>query len=148
MARNATPGAMPLPPIAAPIAGYIFHNVRFREWERFDCHSTLDESDLDTYIRIEPLFLHITNEHVAARFVWSWIYCGAPQRDSHDLFRLSLGQWGRFTCNGRFGRHGAESSNWNYQKTVFNVGFVSHWDEKLFTKSLPDVSDSRLAILK
>lgn len=146
--RNATPNAMQLPPLAGASSGYLLHDIRYLEWEHFECHADVVESDFQTHIRIEPVFLHVTREHVTARFVWSWHHCGAPERDSHDLFHLSLGQWGRFTCNGRFGAESSSGREWGYHKTVFNVALTELFDKNLFIETTPDAEDSRLAVLK
>lgn len=146
--RNATPYAMRLPRLAGDVASYLLHNVRYLEWEDFECHADVFESETKTHIQIEPLFLHVTKERVTARFVWSWHHCGAPERDSHDLFHISLGQWGRFTCNGRFGAESSSGREWGYHKTVFNVALADLFDEDLFIETTPDADSSRLAFLK
>ena len=146
--RNATPDALRLPPIANAAPDYLLHDIRFLEWENYECHSDVIESDAQTHIRIEPLFIHATKELVTTRFVWSWHHCGAPERDSHDLFQLSAGQWGRFTCNGRFGAESSSGREWGYHNTVFNVALTESFNEHLFIETTPDADDSRLAVLK
>lgn len=146
--RNAIPDALRLPPLAGAAPGYLLHDVRFLEWENFECRSDVYESEAQTHIRIEPLFMHATKELVRTRFVWSWHHCGAPERDSHDLFQLSVGQWGRFTCNGRFGADSASGRQWRYHETVFNVALTEQFDENLFKQTAPNAEDSRLAALK
>ena len=148
IARNTTPDAMELPPLAGRWPSYLLHDVRFLEWERFDCLSTVTEADMQSHMRIEPLFLHVTPDHVAVSFVWSWQHCGAPERDSHSLFQLSVGQWGQFSCNGRFGAESAMGREWSYHKTVFNIAHVATFNDKLFVESTPHARDSRLAVLK
>jgi hypothetical protein len=146
--RNATPDGLPIPPISDSSADYILHDNRFLEWEEFDHNSTLTVLNIEPHILLEPLILHITSDYVATRFIWSWNHCGAPERDSHDSFQLSLGQWGRFTCNGRFGHESSFGREWIYHKTVFNVAFVRDFRSDLFLQSIPNANDSRLAVLK
>ncbi|MBD3674153.1 MAG: hypothetical protein HUJ26_11580 [Planctomycetaceae bacterium] len=147
-ARNATPDAMRLPVIAAPHPGFLFHDIRFLESENFQSVPSTRESDAKPLIRIEPLWVRVTKETVAARFVWSWHHCGAPKRKSHDLFRLSIGEWGRFTCNGRFGAESSTGREWVYHKTVFNIGFILEPDENLFLDKKPVTTDAELVFLK
>lgn len=146
--RNATPAAVTLPPISDADADYLFHDNRFLEWERFQQYSRLTESSIQPHIRVEPLFLHVSSNSVATRFVWSWHHCGAPERESHDLFQLSLGEWGQFSCNGRFGAESSSGREWGYHKTVFNIAFVPQFTDDLFIQSKPNACDSRLAVLK
>lgn len=146
--RNATSDALRLPPLAGSTPHYLLHDIRFLEWEDYECLSDVIESDGQTHIRIEPLFIHVTKKHVATRFLWSWRHCGAPERDSHDLFQLSVGQWGRFTCNGRFGAESSSGREWGYHKTVFNIALADQFDESLFVQTHPDADVSRLAVLK
>lgn len=146
--RNATSDALRLPPLAGAAPYYLFHDIRFHEWEHYDCQSVVTESEARTHVRIEPLFIHVTSALVTTRFVWSWRHCGAPERDSHDLFQLSVGQWGRFTCNGRFGAESSSGREWGYHKTVFSVALTEEFDETLFVRTAPNADDSRLAVLK
>ncbi len=146
--RNATPDVLEIPSPTRTMPGYILHDVRYSEHEHFECHSRIFESDAQTHIRIEPVCLHLTKHTVAARFVWSWRHCGAPERDPHDVFQLSHGEWGRFTCNGRFGAESSSGREWGYHKTVFNIALTDVFDVRIFTKTDPIADDSRLAILK
>lgn len=146
--RNVTPIAMELPPLAGVSSNYLLHNIRYHEWKDFAYQADVVELDASTHIRIEPVFLQFTENVVEVRFVWSWHHCGAPERDSHDLFRLSLGQWGRFTCNGRFGAQTLCGSEWRYHKTVFNIAVIDEFDENLFIATSPNAEGSRLAQLK
>ncbi len=146
--RNATPNALRLPPLASAVPDYILHDIRFLEWENYECHSEVRGSEARTLVRIEPLFIRATKELVTTRFVWSWHHCGAPERNSHELFQLSVGQWGRFTCNGRFGAESSSGREWGYHKTVFNVALTEQFDETLFIQTTPNADDSRLAVLK
>lgn len=146
--HNATPLGMQLPPLPGATPGYLFHDVRFQEWDDFACHASVVESAARNDVRIEPLFLHVTRTRVTARFVWSRRHCGAPERDSHDLFRLELGQWGRFVCNGRFGADSFAGCAWTYHRTVFNVALIEDLDRDMFIDSTPDAQAARLAVLR
>ncbi|QDT64743.1 hypothetical protein [Calycomorphotria hydatis] len=146
--RNATPVALRLPPLDGAAPNYLLHDIRFLEWKNYECHSDVYASEAQTHVRIEPLFIHATYELVTTRFVWSWHHCGAPERDSYDMFQLTVGQWGRFTCNGRFGAESSSGREWRYHKTVFNVALTEQFDDNLFIQTTPTADDSRLAVLK
>ena len=146
--RNTTPDAIQLPPTAGPAPSCLVHSIRFLEWENFACYSDVIESEIEEHFRVEPLFLRVRKDYVETRFVWSWNHCGAPKRESHDLFRLALGQWGRFVCNGRFGAESMSGREWGYHKSVFNVAFVYAYDNDLFLRTMPNAESSRLAVLK
>ena len=146
--RNATPKAVKIQATTSATPGYILQNVRFLENDHFQCRSSVAESDAQTHTRIEPIFLHLTKHKVAVRFVWSWRHCGAPERNSHNVFQLVYGEWGRFACNGRFGAQSSSGCAWEYHKTIFNIALTEYFDEDLFIGTDPVVDDSRLALLK
>lgn len=146
--RNATPDAVELPLIAYPTAQYILHDVRYLESKGFVPDATVTESSCSQSIRAEPLILSVSKRQISVRFVWSWHHCGAPERDSHDLFRLDAGQWGRFTCNGRFGAESTAGREWGYRKTVLNVALLETYDTHVFTETTPVTEKSSLASLR
>ncbi|MEM9411353.1 MAG: hypothetical protein AAGA30_09585 [Planctomycetota bacterium] len=146
--RNATPLALILPPKVETTSGLILHDVRFFERENFKCDSQFFESITRSHVRLEPLLIRVSKHQVTTRFIWSWHHCGAPERDSHDLFHLESHQWGRFACNGRFGAESSSGRAWGYHKTVFNVGFINDFDRKVFVNTLPNFDDAQLALLK
>lgn len=54
---------------------------------------------------------------------------GAPRRNLvFKRMELSVGQWGRFMLNGRFGF----ANEWSYQKMVTNIAFVETVDRDIF----------------
>ena len=146
--RNAFRDAYPLPPIAQTRNPFIVHTVRFREWDNFELRENLTESSSATSAEIEPLRIYPHDDHLVVRFVWDWMYCGAPERDSHEIFHVPLGEWGRFICNGRFGPTSSSGCVWHYHKTVFNIAFVESCEPSLFVDSKPRSVQDRLAILK
>lgn len=145
--RNATPETLVVPPIVAADADYVLHDNRYPERQGFRHDFTLTQAATRPHVRLEPLFLHVTKTSVAARFIWSRRFCGAPERESQDLFRLSPGEWGRFSCNGRFGPESSSGGEWRYHKTVFNVAFLPRFDADVFIRVKPHVSAARLAML-
>ncbi len=147
-ARNAVPDALPVPAPADPASDRLLHDVQFPEGEQFDGQASMTPLSSQVHIRLEPVVLRVTSQLVATRFVWSWHHCGAPERDSHDLFQLSPGQWGRFTCNGRFGAESSCGREWGYHKTIFNIAFVKQFDSHLFVTTTPSADESRLAVLR
>lgn len=146
--RNATPDALPLPPFRDASAKCLYHDNRFLERNRFRHDADLAESTLQQQLRIEPLVLSIAADTITARFVWSWHQCGAPDRKSQDLFRLTLGEWGRFIVNGRFGAESTTGREWGYHKTVFNIALTPNFIPSLFVDSGPRSTASLLAALK
>lgn len=146
--RNATPDALELPLLADPRTGYLLHDVRYCESKQYVADATRTESSGGIPVPIEPLLLSVAKREVVTRFVWSWHHCGAPERNSHDMFRLRVGQWGRFTCNGRFGAQSTAGREWSYHKTVFNVAFLEIFDEQVFTRTPPSADESAIASLR
>jgi hypothetical protein len=146
--RNATPIALPLPPIHPSGSSYVLHDVQYQEDNEFAPRFSTQDLELAPHFLVEPLLIHVTKEQIELRFQWSWNYCGAPERESHDLFPLAIGNWGRFTCNGRFGATTHCGSDWFYRKTVFNIALMAQFDTKVFLETLPVADKSSLARLR
>ena len=146
--RNAVPKAIALPQLACVSGKCFIHDVHFRESGGFRCSESLSESDIQRRVHLAPLFLDVKRDQVETRFIWSWHECGAPERVSGSMFRLSSGQWGRFICNGRFGAQTESGNEWRYHKTVFNVAFGESFPGDLFTNTKPTKTESRLAALR
>ncbi len=146
--RNATPESLLLPQVRDANVKCLYHDNRFLERNRFRHDADLAESTLQQQLRIEPLVLSIAADTITARFVWSWHHCGAPERKSQDLFRLTLGEWGRFIVNGRFGAESTAGREWGYHKTVFNIALTPEFIPTLFVDSVPHSQVSLLAALK
>ena len=145
--RNALPEICPLPPLRQVGGEYLFHDIHFREWDQFACRETLAESKIPGHLDLSPLFLHVAPDRIQAKFLWSWKDCGAPERDSHDLFSLALGEWAQFRCNGRFGPQTPGESSWWYRKSIFTIAFIEEFDAGIFS-SQPATSAERIAVLK
>jgi hypothetical protein len=146
--RNSFPEAFPVPPFDATISPFVVHTVRFREWENFERHEDLNGFGSATDAHIEPIRIYNHNDHLVVRFVWDWMQCGAPERESHEIFQLVPGKWARFVCNGRFGPTSSSGCVWHYHKTVFNIAFNQSPDADLFVATMPQSVQNRLAKLK
>jgi hypothetical protein len=71
---------------------------------------------------------------------------GAPRRDSRrDVLILEKGQWGRVLYNGR---HTSTSSDWWYEKWVFNIGFFAELDPRVFLGTTPVKVHSAMELLR
>ena len=144
--RNKVPEAFRLPIEVVQVRDFIFHTVGCLESNAFAC-----EADFETVVAPDrpdtlPLKIQWSAGVVETRFIWSKNECGAPRRNSHSLFQLQPGQWGRFICNGRFSKDW-DISEWTYHKTVFNVAYVSEYDRDLFCHVSPNFEAKRLARL-
>ena len=146
--RNSFPEAFPLPPFDSTIGTFIVHSVRFREWDNYECREDLNGYNSATDAHIEPIWIYHHGDHLVVRFVWDWMQCGAPERDSHEIFHVAQGKWGRFSCNGRFGPTSSSGCVWHYHKTVFNIAFIDSHDANLFVSSKPQSVQDRLAMLR
>ena len=146
--RNATPEALLLPPVRDASANYLFYDNRFLERNCFRHDANLAESTLLQQLRIEPLVLSIAADTIKATFAWSWHHCGAPVRKPQELFRLTLGEWGQFVVNGRFGAQSTAGREWGYHKTVFNIALTPEFIPTLFVDSAPHSHVSLLASLQ
>lgn len=146
--RNSFPEAFPVPPFDTTIGPFVVHTVRFREWESFERHEDLNGFTSPTDAHIEPIRIYQHDDHIVVRFLWNWMQCGAPERDSHEIFQLVPGKWARFTCNGRFGPTSSSGCVWHYHKTVFNIAFNNSPDTDLFVVTKPQSVQNRLATLK
>ena len=146
--RNSFPEAFPVPPFEETNDSIVVHTIRFREWDKFERREDLHRFNSSMSAHIEPLRIYCQDDHLVVRFVWDWMHCGAPERDSHEIFHVAQGKWGRFSCNGRFGPTSSSGCVWRYHKTVFNIALVESPDTNLFVDSEPQSVENRLAILK
>lgn len=143
-ARNETPEALPLPITSEVGHDVLLHDVRYREGQDFKYSSTCVESDFESLIRMEPLYIYTSADSVKLRFVWTRVECGAPERECFNLFELGSGQWGRFICNGRFG----DDCMWHYHKTVFNIALTKKINDIVFISTPPSKYSESIFHLK
>lgn len=146
--RNSTPHGISLADIPVQHEACMFHEIEFDECNNFRPETVARFEKPTSHFQIEPVFFHVTQTHCELRFNWSWAHCGAPERESYSLFKLAPGQWGQFICNGRFGPQTMSGDEWRYQQTVFNVGYKTSPNCRLFVDNEPDARGSSLAILK
>jgi hypothetical protein len=144
--RNKIAEAFRLPEETEPIQDIVFHDLGFDEKKEFCCHVGPDILAANEQLKIAPLHVRLSRGLLELRFVWTKEACGAPERNSHDLFRLKIDQWGRFVCNGRFSKDW-DISEWTYHKTVFNVAHVAEYDRDLFLSTTPNAATQRLSKL-
>lgn len=145
--RNSFSEAFPILPFVVTTNAFVVHTIRFCEWDNFERRENLTAFDSATNAQIEPIRIYPRDDYLVVQFIWDWMHCGAPERDSHEIFHVPHGKWARFSCNGRFGPT-FSSGVWHYHKTVFNIAFIDSHDANLFVNSRPQSVQSRLAILK
>lgn len=144
--RNAVPLTLTLPEFECT-SGYILHDARFAERKGFQCDDSLINAELIGVVQVGPVSVYSQCGNFKARFAWSFQECGMPERLPHDVFQLSVGEWGQFICNGRTGRTLTSGREWIYQQSVFNIAHVADWQHNLFTDSRPDFSSSQMSTL-
>ncbi len=146
--RNSFPEAFSVPPFDATKRPVVVHALRFLEWENFEQHEDLNGLDSPTDAHLEPIRIYHHHDHLVVRFVWDWMQCGAPERDSHEIFQLVPGKWARFACNARFWPTTSSGCVWQHHKTVSNLAFNDLPDADLFVTTGPQSVQNRLAILR
>lgn len=146
--RNTVPCASTLPSFSLPTNEYLLHDIRYDETNAFRGETQYRNIAHSGSVFLGPLLLYVRPRQAEAKFVWSAHECGAPERVSHPLFTLKLGEWGRFECNGRFGATSKSGQAWTYQHSLFNVAFVEGFSSDLFTSSEPTAKMSQMAMLR
>jgi hypothetical protein len=144
--RSQIDEALRIPPTSDSTSTYVFHNVRIAEWFDFNEQATMETSSAKKQLETEPLNFHVAAGVLKTRFCWSREHCGAPSRESRDLFVLSKNQWARFVCNGRFSKD-LDTGEWTYHKTVFNISNEKQFDEELFLRGTPSTIAKSLSTL-
>ncbi len=138
-ARNATPGALPIPGTAPGTTGILLHTITFFERDRFAPNPTYSVIEWDAVCELIPdLELRLDESTLRVRYRYSHAL-GAPERPSGGVTHLGPGQWCRVVHNGRM----SFDRGWSYHDTIVNIanGTVEH---RTFLESPPlDVDDHR-----
>jgi hypothetical protein len=135
-ARNATPEVMELPPLAsAPAAGFMLHDIAYREADNFQSPSEkFEQSSQSDPFQHDCLELAMSDRALAVTLAWEQAR-GAPRRPAfpRTVWSFPPGQWGRITYN--FRRPGEH--DWIYEKCVMSIGLFPAYSCRLFLEKEP-----------
>ena len=144
--RNAVPAAVALPPDLRP-ATFMLHHAEYAESSDFVQSNTVKSADDFAALDIRDLEITLTTDVLSVRFLRDGNNAACPSPYPHaDVFALSESQWGRLTYNGRYTAW--NTGNWWYEKTVYNIGWLSEVDRSVFVRTEPTCEFSEMARLR
>ena len=144
--RNAVPAAAALPPDLLP-ATFMLHYAEYTESSDFVQSDTLKSADDFAALDIRDLEITLAADLLSVRFIRDGNNAACPSPYPHaDVFTLSESQWGRLACNGRYTAW--NTGNWWYEKSVYNIAWLSEVDRSVFVRTEPTCDFSEMARLR
>ncbi|NQT40997.1 MAG: hypothetical protein HQ581_26130 [Planctomycetes bacterium] len=131
------------------------HRVLFDESAGFQAaHSTALGNAIES-VCPRVVMLQLDRDHVDVGLIrdpFNAATAGRWPRDGSDNdisarrgFRIDIGNWGQIIQNGRY--VDADTGEWSYEKSVYNIAFVSEVTREVFVSSDPDHRHVELARL-
>jgi len=151
--RNAVPEAFELTVVVKPAEAICYHHmVTCCESRNFDPQHTVFWSEavtplpphMGTRCGLRLSYVDQSLEVEATGGMSPWLI--NPKSQLRNSFRLRQGQQGRARWNYRL--VGADTGNWYYEKTVFNIAFITDLARDCFVRQQPHFFVDRMALLR
>jgi hypothetical protein len=137
-ARSATPEVLDLPALTSlPAAGFILHDVAYREADNFQTFSEqIEQREQIDPIRYDCLEFAMQDRTLVVTLLWEQGR-GDPRRPAfpRTVWSFRPGQWGRITYNFRY----AGEHDTIYEKCVISIGLfpTASYSCRLFLEKEP-----------